>query len=106
MALALLIFGSKNTSVANGIRTAVADFFVPVLDIASRPLEAADDFMAWTRHVAIVFSDNKRLRTENKSLKQAQVKASQLAIDNQRLKNLLNVGEGRVTTIAAARVVS
>ncbi|NOZ67348.1 MAG: rod shape-determining protein MreC, partial [Alphaproteobacteria bacterium] len=54
----------------------------------------------------IVFSENERLRQENQQLKQAQIKASQLAIDNQRLKKLLNIGEGRVTTIAAARVVS
>lgn len=106
MALALLIFGSKNTPVVDGFRSAVSDFFIPVLDLASRPFQAADDFIEWTQQVAIVFSENKRLRAENESLKQARTKASQLAIDNQRLKRLLNVGEGQVNTLAAARVVS
>ena len=106
LALALLMFGSKSSPVVDGFRSAVADFFVPALDLASRPLEAADDFIGWTQQVAIVFSENKRLRIENTNLKQARIKASQLAIDNQRLKNLLNVGEGQVNTIAAARVVS
>lgn len=106
MALALLIFGSKNSPVVDGFKSGVSDFFVPVLDLASRPFEAADDFIEWTQQVAIVFSENKRLRAENDSLKQARTKASQLAIDNQRLKRLLNVGEGQVNTLAAARVVS
>ncbi len=106
LALALLIFGSKNTSVVDDISSKTSDIFVPILDIASRPFEAAGDFMEWTRQVAIVFSENKRLISENEVLKLAQIKASQLAIDNQRLKKLLNVGEGQVNTIAAARVVS
>ena len=106
LALALLIFGSKNTLVVNGLRSGVTDFFAPVLDVASRPLSVADDFVKWTQKLAIVFSENERLWAENQQLKQAQIKASQLAIDNQRLKKLLNVGEGRVNTVAAARVVS
>ncbi len=106
LAIALLIFGSGNVSLVNGFRAQVADIFVPILDVASRPVQAADDFIEWTQQVAIVFSENKRLSAENERLKQAQIQASQLAIDNQRLKKLLNVGEGRVNTIAAARVVS
>lgn len=106
LALALLIFGSKNTTVVQQTRSSVIDVFVPVLDVASRPFEAVDDFIGWTQHLAIVFSENKRLREENARLKREQIKASQLAIDNQRLKKLLNVGEGQVHTIAAARVVA
>lgn len=105
-ALALLIFGSSNTPLVDRIRSGVADIFVPVLNIASRPFEGINDFIDWTRQVAIVFSENTRLRAENSQLKKAQIRASQLAIDNQRLKKLLNVGEGQVTIIAAARVVS
>ncbi|MBL4802203.1 MAG: rod shape-determining protein MreC [Emcibacter sp.] len=106
MALALLIFGSKNPPVVNGFRAGVADVFVPVLDMASRPFSVADGFLKWTQKLAIVFSENERLRAENSQLKRAQIKNSQLAIDNQRLKKLLNVGEGSVNTVAAARVVS
>ena len=106
LALALLIFGSKNSTIVNDIRSEVSDIFVPVLNVVSRPFEAADSFIEWTRQVAIVFSENKRLKTEIEGLKLAQIKASQLAIDNQRLKKMLNVGEGQVNTIAAARVVS
>jgi len=106
MALALLIFGSNNTSLIQGVRGQVTDFFVPILNVASRPVKAMDDFVGWVQQVAIVFSENKRLLTENNQLKQAQIQASQLAIDNQRLKRLLNVGEGQVNIIAAARVVS
>ncbi|PCJ33471.1 MAG: rod shape-determining protein MreC [Alphaproteobacteria bacterium] len=106
LALALLIFGSNNTSLVNAARGQVTDFFVPILSVASRPLQAVDDFIGWTQQVAIVFSENKRLLAENAQLKQARITSSQLAIDNQRLKRLLNVGEGQVNIIAAARVVS
>lgn len=105
-ALALLIFGSKNSELVEKSRASIFNFFVPALDVASRPFEAADNFIEWTQQVALVFSENKRLREENDKLKQAQIKASQLAIDNQRLKSLLNVGEGQVNIIAAARVVA
>ncbi len=106
LALALLIFGSNNTSLVNAVRGQVTDFFVPILSVASRPLQAVDDLIGWTQQVAIVFSENKRLLAENAQLKQARITSSQLAIDNQRLKRLLNVGEGQVNIIAAARVVS
>lgn len=106
LSVVLLIFGSNNVPVVNGFRSGISDVVVPVLDIASRPFAVADDFIKWTQKLAIVFSENERLRDENERLKLAQIKASQLAIDNQRLKKLLNVSEGQVNTIAAARVVS
>ncbi|NOZ41833.1 MAG: rod shape-determining protein MreC [Alphaproteobacteria bacterium] len=106
LALALLVFGGNSALVVARIRSEIVNFFVPVLDIASRPIELANNFVDWTRQVAIVFSDNERLRAENRQLRQAQITASQLAIDNQRLKKLLNVGAGRVNIIAAARVVA
>lgn len=106
LALALLIFGSKNNETVSLFRSHVFNFFVPVLDVASRPLEVVDDFIDWTHEFALVFSENTRLRAENERLQKAQILASQLAIDNQRLKRLLNVGEGVINTIAAARVVS
>jgi len=106
LALALLIFGSNNTPLVQGARAHISDFFVPILDVMSRPVQALDDFVGWTQQLAIVFSENQRLKEENDHLKQAQIQASQLAIDNQRLKKLLNVGEGQVNIVAAARVVS
>ncbi len=106
LALALLISGSSNTSLVNAVRGQITDFFVPILSVASRPLQAVDDLIGWTQQVAIVFSENQRLLAENAQLKQARITSSQLAIDNQRLKRLLNVGEGQVNIIAAARVVS
>ena len=106
LAVALLIFGSKDNATVSKLRSDLSAFFVPVLDVISRPLEAMDDAIQWTQDVAIVFSENKRLREENDLLKQAQIKASQLAIDNQRLKKLLNIDEGQVKTVAAARVVA
>jgi|TARA_R110002072_G_scaffold30123_7_gene94492 rod shape-determining protein MreC len=106
LSLALLLFGNKNATVVQEVRSTLIDVFVPVLDVVSRPIEAVDSAFGWVQQLAIVFSENKRLREENAKLKNDRIKASQLAIDNQRLKKLLNVGEGQVNTIAAARVVA
>lgn len=106
LSLALLIFGGNNASLMGNIRSTTVDIFVSVFNVVSLPLEGADSFAQWMQRVAIVFSENERLRNENEQLKQAQIISSQLAIDNQRLKRLLNVGEGKINTIAAARVVS
>jgi len=106
LALALLIFGRSNNLAVEKSRSAVFNVFVPVLDVLSRPFEAADDLMNWVEEVAVVFSENKRLREENIRLRQLQVTASQLAIDNQRLKKLLNIKEGSITNVATSRVVS
>lgn len=106
LALGLLIFGRSNHLVVEKSRSAVFNVFVPVLDVLARPFEVADDFMDWVERLAIAFSENNRLREENTRLRQVQITASQLAIDNQRLKKLLNIKEGSLTNVAASRVVS
>lgn len=102
--ISLLIFGNNKT-VQTG-RAGVSDVFVPVIDVLSWPLDRGGDFFEWMQKIAIVFSDNEHLRAENTRLRMDNVNASQLVIDNLRLKNLLNIREGKIITIAASRVVS
>lgn len=102
--ISLLIFGNNKT-IETG-RAGISDFFVPVFDVFSWPLDRGGDFFDWMQKVAIVFSDNEHLRAENAKLRMENINASQLVIDNLRLKNLLNIREGKISTIAASRVVS
>ncbi|MFC7049088.1 rod shape-determining protein MreC [Emcibacter nanhaiensis] len=106
LSLALLVFGRNDNQAVESGRATVFDGFTTVLEVLSKPLETADDFVSWTQNLALVYSENERLRQENTRLRQEQIAASQLVIDNQRLSSLLNIREGHVTTIAASRVVS
>ena len=106
LSLALLIFGRNDNQAVESGRAAVFNGFSAVLGVLSKPLETADDFVSWTQKLALVYSENERLRQENTRLRQEQIAASQLVIDNQRLSSLLNIREGQIKTVAASRVVS
>ncbi|WP_417319469.1 rod shape-determining protein MreC [Emcibacter sp.] len=106
LSFALLVFGRNDNGAVDAGRAVVFNSFSAVLDVLSKPLDAADDFVSWTQKLALVYSDNERLRQENTKLRQDQHIASQLVVDNQRLSSLLNIRQGTVNTVAASRVVS
>jgi len=106
LAVVLMFFSRSNDGVVAQSRAGLSNMFVPLLDIVSQPIEVFDDFVDWTQNVALVFTENERLREENQRLLQAQIAASQLIIDNQRLKELLSVKEGELEKIATSRAVS
>ncbi|WP_321397950.1 rod shape-determining protein MreC [Emcibacter sp.] len=106
LSFALLVFGRNDNQAVETSRAAVFDGFATILDVLSKPLETADDIVTWTQKLALVYSENERLRAENSILRQEQVVASQLVIDNQRLSSLLKIRQGKVNTVAASRVVS
>tara|TARA_B100001939_G_scaffold314113_2_gene298334 strand:+ start:10679 stop:11566 length:888 start_codon:yes stop_codon:yes gene_type:complete len=106
LSVALLLIGRNHHEILDRGRAVVFDGFAVVLETLSKPLEAADNLVRWTQEIALVYSENKRLREENIRLRQEHITASQMAIDNQRLKKLLNIREGSVRPIATSRVVA
>ena len=84
----------------------IFNVFVPAIKVVDLPRDATSGLSDWIRNVAVVFSDNQFLRTENADLKRQLTEATELEIDNLRLKNLLNIKDGTVTTITASRIVS
>lgn len=104
--LALLIFGRSETKLIENFRAQVFSTFVPVITVVDIPRDATSSLSEWMRNVAVVFSDNDFLRGENAELKRQLVASTELEIDNLRLKNLLKIKDGTVSTITASRIVS
>ena len=104
--IALLIFGRSQTQLIEQTRAQIFATFIPVITIVDIPREATSGFSDWIRNIAIVYSDNEFLREENAELKRQLAAATELEIDNLRLKNLLNIKDGTVSTITASRIVA
>lgn len=104
--IALLVFGRSQTALIDEARAQIFQTFIPVITVVDIPREATSSLSDWIRNIAVVFSDNEFLRNENAELKQQISTSTELEIDNLRLKNLLKIKDGTVTTITASRIVS
>lgn len=104
--LVLLILGRSQSELIDQTRAQIFEVFVPAITVVDIPREATSGFSDWIRNIAIVYSDNEFLREENAELKRQLAASTELEIDNLRLKNLLNIKDGTVTTITASRIVS
>ena len=104
--IALLVFGRSETNLIEETRAQIFSTFVPVITVVDIPREATSSLSEWIRNVAVVFSDNDFLREENAELKRQLAASTELEIDNLRLKNLLKIKDGTVSTITASRIVS
>ena len=104
--IALLLLGRNQTALIEQTRAQIFNAFIPAIKVVDLPRGATSSLSDWIRNVAVVFSDNQFLREENASLKRQLTEATELEIDNLRLKNLLNIKDGTVTTITASRIVS
>jgi rod shape-determining protein MreC len=106
LSIALLIFGRKNIETVERVKISVEGFFVPALDVIAYPIRGVDAGFEWVGRLVSAFNENEYLREENTRLRKSMIVASQVVIDNERLKKLLNIREGKVSIIAASRVVS
>lgn len=106
VSLALLILARSQTALIEQTRAQIFNAFIPAIKVVDLPRGATAGLSDWVRNIAIVFSDNQFLRVENADLKRQLIEATELEIDNLRLKNLLNIKDGTVTTITASRIVS
>jgi rod shape-determining protein MreC len=104
--LGLLVLGRGQTAIIEQVRAQIFNVFVPAIKVVDLPRDVTSGLSDWIRNVAVVFSDNQFLRAENANLKRQLTGATELEIDNLRLKNLLNIKDGKVTTITASRIVS
>lgn len=104
--IVLLIFGRSQTNLIDQVRAQIFATFIPVITVVDIPREASSSISDWIRNIAVVYSDNEFLREENAELKRQLAEATELEVDNLRLKNLLNIKDGTVSTITASRIVS
>ena len=106
LSLFLLLFGQKNINAVDQFRVSVEGFFVPILEVTAFPIRSVDAAFEWAGRLVSAFNENEHLREENIRLRKSMIVASQVVIDNERLKKLLNIREGKVTIVASSRIVT
>ncbi len=104
--LAMLVLGKTDPRVIERSRSAVIDFFSPVLEALSQPVAAFNDALKWGENVAFVFQENKRLREENKRLQADSDLAQTLTEENARFRALLNVQPDEAKSVLTARIIA
>jgi len=106
LSLALLILGRNQNQLIEETRGYIFDAFIPAIKVVDIPRDVTSGFSGWINRIATTFSDNEFLREENAQLKRDLTSSTELLIDNLRLKNLLKIKDGTVSTITASRIVS
>ncbi len=100
-----MVLGALSDSLVSDSRSALSDFFGPILSVLNAPIEALNDAVAWSGNAVYVMRENDRLSEDNRRLKEWLVTAQRLATENERLRALLKLQDPQATLVASARIV-
>src|SRR5438552_9747588 len=103
---AMLVAGKTDQTMFETLRTGLSDVAAPALDVASRPLGAAEAAIDRVRGFIGVYQVNRRLEEENQRLLQWQQVALKLTTENRQLQGLLKVVPDRAVSYVTARVIA
>lgn len=106
LALALLFMGRAETLFIERARDIVTAYATPMLEFASRPVDAVRGVVERTGSYTDLVEENNRLRHLNDELRGAEQEAQRLKVLVARLEALLNVQADPEITYATGRVVS
>lgn len=104
-AAALMLVGKMEPAAFENARTQVTDAVTPILDVATRPLDAVQDVIGEGKTLLALREENARLRDERDRLLQWQAIARKLEADNRSLRELMNFVPAPATQTVAARVI-
>jgi rod shape-determining protein MreC len=105
-ALALLAFARSQAPLVERLRAGAIDVLAPALEIASRPVEAANRAAAEAQRLWFTYEENARLRADLERLGQWQVVARRLEQENAALRAQLNLRMEPQPTYVSARVIA
>lgn len=105
-AFALMLLGKVDTVLVERARTHVTDAVAPIMDVASRPLDAVRQGVEEAEALLDIRAENDRLRQQNERLLRWQAAARKLEAENRELKALLNVKDERAAAFITARVIA
>src|SRR5438477_13211125 len=103
---AMLVAGKTDQTMFETLRTGLSDVAAPALDVASRPLGAAEAAIDRVRGFIGVYQVNRRLEEENQRLLQWQQVALKLTTENRQLQGPLKVVPDRAVSYVTARVIA
>ena len=105
-AFALMMMGKADTLLVERARATIADIAAPILDALSRPAATVDEFISRVQELGHLRDENARLREEVARLRNWHSVASNLAVENQALRDMLNFVPPPRASFVSARVIA
>lgn len=105
-ALALLAFARSQAPMVARVRAGAVDAIAPVLEVASRPVEAANRAVEEAQRLWFTYEENARLRADLERLSQWQAVARKLEQENAALRAQLNLRLEPQPTYVSARAIA
>lgn len=105
-AFALMLLGKIDTVLVERVRTHATDALAPIMDVASRPVDAVRDGVEEANALLDIRGENARLREQNAQLLRWQAAARKLEAENRELRALMNVKDERAASYITARVIA
>ena len=104
-AITLLVLGKTHTDAVGRMRMAAIDVIAPVLEVMSRPVEAARTLVARVENAWYLFEENAVLRDQQRRLLHWQAIARRLEQENAQLRAQLNLVSVLRPNFVSARVI-
>jgi rod shape-determining protein MreC len=104
-AFALMLLGKADTVLVERARTMVTDAMAPVLELLSRPVDTVGDFVEQVQELADLRADNAELKRENERLRNWQVVAQRLEVENAALRDVTRLSAEPGMRFVTARVI-
>ncbi|MEM8799727.1 MAG: rod shape-determining protein MreC [Pseudomonadota bacterium] len=105
LGVALIVLSRVQPELVSGVRGWAASAAAPLLRAAELPVRAAERTIYSIGRYFYVHSRNKKLRRENEELEVWRRTAERLALENRRLRGLVNATDRRAELVATARVI-
>ncbi len=102
----LMIMSKTGSPAIIKLRTQINDVAVPVLAVATSPMDALYNAGSWLREMAALREENISLKNQNIELLKWQAAAKAMESENQSLRTLLGVVPAMKTGFVTVRIVS
>jgi len=104
-ALSIMVIGKTEIVGVERVRAGITDAFAPILDLLTRPTDVLVEGVDNLRELADLRAENARLRAEQDRLMHWQAAARRLEVENQELRDLLNLVPAPDINFVSAQVV-
>jgi len=106
LAAGLLVLGKAEAPLVERLRMTVSDAFAPILDGLARPVATVTALRDRAVEAFDLYSENSRLREENRRLLQWQNVARRLVTENSALRDLARAAPEPAITFVSARIIA
>src|SRR5512138_1051676 len=105
-AFALMILGKADAVLVERTRALLGDALAPMLEVLSKPVDAANTVIAQARELIALKAENERLKAEQARLLQWRTVAERLEAENRAMRQQLRFAPDPRLTFVSGRVVA